>query len=104
MIDANVVSVGPATYSISECSAGECYQAARQMCPYGFDRLSESSQVAGVNATPAYLGTGAGFSVRREKDMLVRCYPPVFCDHEACPYGYQCVASKRYPGRSTCAI
>lgn len=104
-IDANVQPAGgPARYSITECGTGECYRAAAAVCPYGYDQVSSASQVTGVTATPATMFTAPGVSVHRERELMVQCKLPVYCDHgEACAFGFRCFASKRYPGHNVCA-
>lgn len=101
-IDANVVPIGPAQYAITGCGPSECYQGARATCPYGYDVLGESNEVTGVSAGPNIFG-GASMGIHRDKMLRVQCKPPVFCA-DTCVFGFQCVPSKRYPGRNVCAI
>jgi hypothetical protein len=88
---------------IAECRrTADCYWAAAQACPYGYEPLDSSSRTTGVTASR--VGGTTIVNVVREGELLVRCSQPTFCESQPCAYGSRCVQSQKYPGRRVCSI
>ncbi|HYQ04347.1 MAG TPA: hypothetical protein VER96_36995 [Polyangiaceae bacterium] len=100
--DPTVTQVSAAQYAIDDCrSTADCYAAAAEQCPYGFDVLSGGRSTHHAIAQ-SYGNTTVVTPVARS-DLFVQCKAPVFCEQTACEYGFTCVQSRSYPGRNVCA-
>jgi hypothetical protein len=101
--DPDVTQVGTAQYAIDGCrSTSDCYEAAAEQCPYGFDLRNSNQQTTML--VQNYGSTAIVTPITRS-GMLVECRPPTFCDNgEACGPSSRCVRSHIYPGHRVCVI
>lgn len=106
--DATARRIAPWTYRIG-CDDGmdDCYDRADGICPYGFHVAGESEHETGARAHTTVIGNTAFTRVRsqREGSLIVECIKPTFCrtQTDCTSLGFNCVWSKRYPGRGVCA-
>lgn len=97
-----MTQVGPAQFSIEGChGATDCYEAARETCPYGFDVLDHGRTDSLF--VQSYFGQTTATPVQRD-EMIAQCREPVFCEAQPCAYGFTCTISRRYPGRRVCTM
>jgi hypothetical protein len=85
--------------NVYEVSGRSSFSDAREVCPYGWDVLSHGEHVTGAYAST--VGQSTFVNTMSRRTTTIRCDAVKFCP---CEYGYECVASRRYPGRFVCSV